>query len=217
MARARSPSQAAMEWGPLVRIYESRLWRRSALLAAFTRISFEREYELVRGALAGCRRLLDLGCGPGIYGRALARDLGGVTVTGLDLSWPMLRQAAQRAGAAHPGSFRLVRGDALALPFAAERFDGAVCCGALHLFPDSAGALRELARVLAPGGRLAVAVVLREEGLLGDAIAALRRRWLGVRAYTPRELEALFAEAGLRETRVLHAAGLWLIASATKA
>ena len=216
MARARSRGQAAMEWEPLVRIYESRLWRRSPLFAAFTRISFAREYALIRSELAGCRRLLDLGCGPGIYGRALARDLPGAAVTGLDLSRPMLRYAARRARAARLARFVLVRGDAMALPFGAQRFDGAVCCGALHLFPDTAGALRELVRVLAPGGRLAVAAFLREEGALGDAVAGLRRRWLGVRAYTPPELEALFAKAGLGEARVLHAAGAWLIASARK-
>jgi ubiquinone/menaquinone biosynthesis C-methylase UbiE len=94
---------------------------------------------LPRGAL-----LLDLACGTGNYTRSFAD--AGLNVTGIDHSSLMLSSARAKS----PGSVFFL-GDARALPFAEEAFDGAVCCLAIHHFADLAGPFQEVFRVLRQG------------------------------------------------------------------
>ena len=99
-------------------------------------------------------RVLDVACGTGVLARgALARVGTAGAVTGLDLNDDMLAMARQMEPAV---DWR--RGDALDLPFTDGSFDAVVSQFALMFFPDPATALRQMWRVLAPGGRLAVAV-----------------------------------------------------------
>jgi SAM-dependent methyltransferase len=216
--RRRTLAQAFMEWEPLVRIYESPLWRRSPLLALVTRLSFEREWALVAEAaeLEGGERLLDLACGPGIYARRFARRLERGFVVGLDLSQPMLRDGTRRARREGLRNLALVRGTAQALPFATGAFGAVSCCGALHLFPDVPGALAEMQRVLAPGGRVVIAAVRRGERPLARWRAGVRKRLYGVDAFTPSDLASLLEGAGFASPRLLHAAGVWLVVRAHK-
>lgn len=94
-------------------------------------------------------RVLDLACGTGDLSADVARA-GGRPV-GLDVSANMLRMAARRKAA--PG---LVRAGAEGLPFAPSSFDAVVSGFALRNFSDLAAALDEAARVLRPGGRMAL-------------------------------------------------------------
>jgi len=210
----RSLAQALMEWGPLVRIYESRLWRRSGLARALMGLSFEEEYACVRGALrlADGARVLDLACGSGIYARRFARELPDGAVAGLDLSWPMLAYAARAVSAEGLANLVLIHGDASELPFPAEQFDAASCCGALHLFPDVPRTLAEIARVLAPGGRFAAAVVRLDP----KRNRGSRQTLGGVTGFTPAGFAALCEAAGLADFEVLHEARGWLVATAHK-
>lgn len=102
------------------------------------------------------RRILEVGCGAASASRWLATH--GATAVGLDLSAGMLRHAvagADRSGVRVP----LVLADALALPFAAESFDLACTAfGAVPFVSDSALLMREVFRVLRPGGRWVFAV-----------------------------------------------------------
>ncbi|HET6289936.1 MAG TPA: class I SAM-dependent methyltransferase [Amycolatopsis sp.] len=103
----------------------------------------------------------------------------GVTLTGIDLSDGMLaiaRGRAERLG--HPVTLR--RADAHDLPFDADSFDTVVCTLGLCAIPDDGKALREMARVLRPGGRL----------VLFDHIASSSRavrglQWLAERVTVP--------------------------------
>ncbi|GGJ80604.1 SAM-dependent methyltransferase [Pilimelia anulata] len=107
------------------------------------------------GPVAG-RRVLELGCGAAAAARWLAAE--GADVTALDLSAGMLRHAA--AGAARTGvRVPLVQADALALPLRDASFD-IVCTafGAIPFVADSAAVMREVYRVLRPGGRWVFAV-----------------------------------------------------------
>ncbi|HEX6968077.1 MAG TPA: class I SAM-dependent methyltransferase [Micromonosporaceae bacterium] len=102
------------------------------------------------------RRVLELGCGAAAAARWLAGQ--GADVVAMDLSAGMLRHAA--LGAARTGvRVPLVQADALALPFRADAFD-IVCTafGAVPFVADSAAVMREVFRVLRPGGRWAFAV-----------------------------------------------------------
>jgi SAM-dependent methyltransferase len=107
------------------------------------------------GELSG-RRVLEVGCGSAPCARWLATQ--GAWVVGLDLSAGMLRHAAQAAretGLPVP----LVQADAGRLPFADSSFDLACSAfGAVPFVADSAAVMREVARVLRPGGRWVFAV-----------------------------------------------------------
>ena len=96
-------------------------------------------------------RVLELGCGAGTYVRLLAKR--GHPAVGLDYSLPSLHRAVT---ADAPGAGRYVAGEAYALPFADESFQGLVCIGVFQALTRPEEALREMLRVLAPGGRMLV-------------------------------------------------------------
>lgn len=89
-------------------------------------------------------RYLDLACGTGNYTCGLAKSGG--AWTGVDASEVMLRSARARGG-----DVEWRRAPADALPFGEASFDGAVCTLAVHHFPDSEAAFREVRRVLRSG------------------------------------------------------------------
>jgi ubiquinone/menaquinone biosynthesis C-methylase UbiE len=104
------------------------------------------------GDVAG-RRILDVGCGAGPLLEAL-RDRGAI-VTGVDPSTKILELARQRLG----DSAALQQADlSYPLPFPDGAFDDVIVCLVLHYLQDWTAPLAELQRVLAPGGRLIVAV-----------------------------------------------------------
>jgi ubiquinone/menaquinone biosynthesis C-methylase UbiE len=143
-------------------------------------------------------RLLDLGCGTGLLLRASAARAPGVRHTGADLSLPMLRVARARGTPAG-----LAAADAAALPFADGAFDTAVSVSSLHLWDDPVAALRDLRRVLAPGGALVLTDWCR------DALACrLADRWLDWtgraayrRVYTAGEAASLLRASGFTVRR----------------
>lgn len=94
-------------------------------------------------------RVLDVGAGTGVSTEELG--LSGAFAVGADLSTGMLR-----AGRKVRRDVPLVAGDALKLPFADEAFDAVTISFALRNVVDTGAALRELARVTRPGGRLVV-------------------------------------------------------------
>jgi len=97
-------------------------------------------------ALPNGARVLDLACGTGDLSVLAGRK--GYSVVGADLSWGMLT--------ANSSGVPLVHADCSQLPFPDGSFDGLVCGYALRNFTDLAQAFLETARVLRPGGRLAV-------------------------------------------------------------
>lgn len=99
---------------------------------------------------SSARRILEVGCGTGRWLEAL--HAAEFTVFGLDPSRGMLQQARQR-----PLPLRLVQGRGESLPYAAGAFEMVSCVNALHHMSDPRAFIREARRVLAPGGRLAIA------------------------------------------------------------
>lgn len=102
-------------------------------------------------------RVLDLGCGTGRLGALLADRY---TVTGVDVSGAMLRQARGRSGR----QLALVQGSAFHLPFAGSSFGGAVSAFVLRNLHDLPGAFAELARVVSPGGGVALVDITEPSG-----------------------------------------------------
>lgn len=99
-------------------------------------------------------RVLDVACGTGVLTREAARRAGpSGAVTGLDLNPAMLAVAARLSP-----TLSWQQGNAESLPFPDQSFDAVVSQFGLMFVPDPVAALREMMRVLVPGGRFAVAV-----------------------------------------------------------
>ena len=150
-------------------------------------------------------RILDLGCGTGIVGRQLRERLGGAArIAGLDLHAGMLAVARDRAP-----DVDWREGDATAMPFEDHGFDLVLCQQMLQFVPDRAAAVREVRRVLAPGGRfLASAWRAADEQPLFQVLGPIARRHFGP-ADDKRTsfgdagaLRALLADAGFADVRV---------------
>src|SRR2546423_3582103 len=107
------------------------------------------ESSLVEGA-----RVLDVACGTGDLSRVLARA-GAASVIGLDFCRPML-EIARRKAADDNRAVLFIEGDALRLPFADESFDVVTIAFGLRNLAGVEEGLRELLRILKPGGRAAV-------------------------------------------------------------
>ncbi len=210
-------AQRAMEWPWLVRIYESRWWRRSPLVAVPFGFSFEEEqaYVLRSLALHPDARVLDLACGPGIYTRPMAQALRDGVVIGLDISRPMLSYAAARARDEGIDNIVWLRASAMELPVPDASLDGVNCCGALHLFPDIPRVLAGISRVLKPGGRFACGMSRRLDGLPGDIETAMTA-WSGLTSLSSSGLRSLLEGAGFVNVEVRHANRFWQLASAIR-
>ncbi|MBJ7329114.1 MAG: methyltransferase domain-containing protein [Solirubrobacteraceae bacterium] len=152
---------------------------------------------LLLGASAG-DRVLDLGCGPGPFTRDLARAVGpeGLAV-GLDASPTMLSRATERPPL--PEQLVYVRGDARKLPFADGAFDGVCCFALLHLVDRPWRVLVEAARVIRPGGRIALfAGCSPAGGLLGDG-GRLLMKPVGLRTFGRNELTGWLDDHGFAD------------------
>jgi SAM-dependent methyltransferase len=134
----------------------------------------------VTEALAGTHGLvLDAGCGPNpAVAIELARDPSR-SIVALDLGWGMVRTATSVAAAQGLG-LRAVAADVERLPFRSGAFDGLVCDDTIEHLPDDEAGVRELARVLRPGGRALLATPNRSSAAvlrmkLRDRVGGVRR------------------------------------------
>jgi ubiquinone/menaquinone biosynthesis C-methylase UbiE len=155
---------------------------------------------LVRlAAPSGSERALDLACGPGTFTRVLAQHVR--TAVALDLTPALMEQA--RAALAKAGITNVAFGcaDAMSLPLASASLDLAVCGYSLHHFSDAARAVRELARVVRPGGRVALMDLLApdepERAAANNEIERVRDA-SHVTTFRAADLRGLVESAGLR-------------------
>lgn len=134
----------------LAAVHYEALWRRQ-IVAAQARL-------LECAAPQPGEHVLDVACGTGIVAFAAARAVGpDGRVTGVDLSGRMIETARLRADVRNVANATFERMDAERLDLPEASFDLAVCALGLMYMPDPEKALREMRRVLRPGGRLVVA------------------------------------------------------------
>jgi SAM-dependent methyltransferase len=119
--------------------------------------------------LQGRGRVLEIGVGTGRI--ALPLHDAGVSMTGVDLSRPMMAVLAEKAGGTPP--FPLEQADATALPVAARSFGAALASHVFHLIPNWPDAVSELVRVVQPGG--AVLTSSQERGA-ESVLSSVHRR-----------------------------------------
>src|SRR5207248_2966259 len=115
--------------------------------------------ETARAVVSPGDRVLDACCGTGDL--AIAAQRAGGRVTGVDFSEPMLERARAKSG-----EVEWIQGDALALPFADGSFDAATVGFGVRNLEELEAGLRELRRVLRPGGRIGILEITRPRGLL---------------------------------------------------
>lgn len=100
-------------------------------------------------------RMLDVGCGTGVFASAVRAALPEVKVVGIDLVAEMLAKGRSR-WQSHSGHVFPVQGDSERLPFSSASFDIVTCANSFHHYPRQERAIAEMRRVLKPGGRLMI-------------------------------------------------------------
>ncbi|MGH8127080.1 MAG: class I SAM-dependent methyltransferase [Gammaproteobacteria bacterium] len=184
------PDSLRREYAALAPSYERR-WRH--YLVATTR------HTLNALAPRAGERIFDVGCGTGFALSQLANMPATLNLSGVDANCEMLARARTRL----PAEVVLARSDARQLPFPNSHFDAVITTSALHYFDEPAAAIGEMARVLAPGGRLIITDWCRD-----FFVMFLCEHWLRIRKHplgrvlNMQELTAYIEAAGLQvETR----------------
>lgn len=111
------------------------------------------------GGVCPGKKVLDVACGTGIIARRAASLVGpDGRIAGVDLNEGMLRVARRCAAQEGAIAIEWYQSDIVCMPFSSGEFDTVLCQQGLQFFPDKAMALREMKRVLAPHGTLALSV-----------------------------------------------------------
>lgn len=175
----------------------------AAPFARFAAHSAAESMRLVREAvgIGPNDEILDVACGPGIVACDFARSAA--RVVGIDLTPAMIEQARTLQAANGLANLDWRIGDVSELPFESSSFDVAFTRYSFHHMIGPARVLTEMARVVRPGGRVAVVDVYSsgpEQGAAYDRVEKLRDP-SHVRALGLDELARLFGEAGLEDVK----------------
>ena len=98
-------------------------------------------------------RVLDVGCGTGVFASKIRQALPNSQVWGIDLVRGMLAKGAER-WKRHADGVQPIQADSERLPFGSGSFDVVTCANSFHHYPHQERAVQEMRRVLKPGGRL---------------------------------------------------------------
>ena len=137
--------------------------------------------------------ILDVACGPATYTRRTASSSR--EVYGIDVSMGVLQQGLSHIAQEGVPGVHLARASVEELPFENAVFDGAVCSGSLHLFPDTVLALREIARTLKPGALLSVQTFVHGNTTINRFMQ--KRSWL--HTFQLPKLQQDLTEAGFQD------------------
>lgn len=161
-----------------------------------------RRMNLTRG-----QRVLDLGCGIGGGTFPIAEVIGPTgLVAGVDISSVLIEVANRRAGNQPGVEFQV--GEACAVPYPDEFFDAARCERVFIYLPDRLAAIREMKRVVKPGGRVCIMDTDCDSTAIYSTKPALTRKMTSIfatsmpNANSARELPALARRAGLKNVQI---------------
>src|SRR5574341_1153205 len=146
-------------------------------------------------AVQPTNHLLEIGFGPGLAIAEVAQRASQGRVAGVDFSPTMVGMARRRnAAAIRAGRVDLRCADVAALPFEDAHFDKAYSIHSIYFCPRPGDALREIQRVLKPGGLLVLTILPKDRWPGGGTGAP------DCRPYSGEELQRIMAEAGFAET-----------------
>jgi ubiquinone/menaquinone biosynthesis C-methylase UbiE len=163
-------------------------------------------------------RVLEVAPGPGYFCIELAK-LGSYSITGMDISQTFVTMAAEKAADAGV-EVEFKQGSASKMPLENDQFDFLLCRAAFKNFGDPVGALREMCRVLKPGGRGLIIDLRRDAspGMIDDhvdrmALSMVNRfltrlafkTMLLKSAYTREEFRDMLAQTEFRSAEVIEA------------
>jgi ubiquinone/menaquinone biosynthesis C-methylase UbiE len=161
-------------------------------------------------SLAPDDRVLEIGFGHGRTVQRLAAAVPDGRVTGIDVSESMAKLAIRRNRAAIADHrVDLQTGDAASLPFDAAQFDKALSVHTLYFWPDPLACLREIGRVLRPGGRLVLGFTRKDSphaASFPDDVYSF---------YRDDEVEQLLLDAGLASVDIVAASHAALAVAST--
>jgi SAM-dependent methyltransferase len=147
--------------------------------------------------------LLEVACGNGYFLETYASYVH--SIAGLDLSELMVKMATEKAkDLIEVLTTEIVQGDASQLPWEDNRFSVATTMGSLMIFPKPLESLKEMYRVLLPGGRLVVSVEWNAEDGLDHA---KRVKEYGMWIWTGDDVKAMLKEAGFSDISIAYAKG----------
>ena len=150
-------------------------------------------------------RVLDVGCGTGVFASRIRQALPNAQVWGIDLVAGMLNKGAAR-WKAHADGICAIQADSERLPFGRGVFDVVTCANSFHHYPHQGRAVEEMRRVLKPGGRLLLVDGYRDRPwgwLIYDVCVAGVEG--AVHHASARRFRELFARAGFGEvTQKVH-------------
>ena len=151
-------------------------------------------------------RVLDVGCGTGFAVRQVATRVGAGRACGIDISPAMIEQARARVPQALAARIEFREASSSSIPYENGAFTHILCTNSFHHYPEPVAVLREMQRVLVPGGRIAIFENAPDLSLytrLWDLLLRTFERG-HVRYYTSNQLKALLQQAGLVDLE-LHA------------
>ena len=137
--------------------------------------------------------ILDMPVGTGYFAVEMARRHDGIVV-GVDIAEGMVRETAERA----VGNLVAIQADAHHLPFDDDAFRCVMCTNGLQVMPGLVPSVTELARVLGPGGRLYLSVIVAP---LGAVFRSDTREHLPTALRPAKDVVAVVKDAGLHVTR----------------
>ena len=213
-AATRALSVAAVENDFVARVYENIAWAYDLVFGPSLHPG--RVQAIQRMGIASGDRVLEVGVGTGINASLYPRDC---SVTGIDLSAPMLEKARERVLRKGIRNVRLLEMDAAALKFADDTFDIVYAPYLISVVPDPVAVVREMHRVCRPGGRI---IVLNHFRSANPVLAWIER---GISPFTVHigfksdlDLPAFLAQAELKPVSIekVNVPRIWSLVTCVK-
>jgi SAM-dependent methyltransferase len=176
-------------------IYETKFWQQLNLKLAGAQNSSLKSLAIFHSkSLNGViGNVIDIACGPATYGRRIASPSR--CIYGVDISMGILQKGKKYITKEKIGGVRLAHARVEELPFENAVFDGAICSGSLHLFPDTVLSLREIGRTMKKGAPLSVQTFIAGDTIVNKVLK--KKNW--VHNFEFDELKKYFIDAGFEE------------------